>query len=81
MPMPSASVCVITSTGQLCYTMCTVTCYKDELGANYSRIAPLFPSEIGQGGLVHLSQCTLPHAPGTPVPRAVTLPPAPCCPP
>jgi len=37
--------------GDLCYSMCTITCYKDELGSNYSRIAPLFPEEVGRGGM------------------------------
>ena len=39
----------------LCYSMCTLTCYKDELGSNYSRIAPYYPESLARGGQVRIS--------------------------
>ena len=33
----------------LCYTSCSVTCYRDELGYNYSRIAPTYPETLSYG--------------------------------
>ena len=60
------------SAGALCYSMCTISCYRDELGANYSRIAPLFPDAIGEGGLVRNPRL-LPDLP----PNLPPLPPLP----
>jgi hypothetical protein len=39
-----------TQPDKLCYTVCTITAYKDELGANYSRINPFFPDLLARGG-------------------------------
>ena len=56
--LPLPPLCVPFA-GDLCYTVCTMTCYSNELGSNYSRIAPTYPEQLGEGGLVSSPFCVL----------------------